>query len=129
MSLIPDLRPLLDERDCRVPAARALLRIAPGNLGGVPAEPLVDQLVEAAGDPRLSALDQRQAVALLREILCRHPDALSVGTCTRLSDLAERPQRLAYGGLVAVGHAICDDEGLRSTIRDLLAHSEPNDRS
>ena len=129
MSLIPDLRPLLDERDCRVPAAQALLRIAPGNLGGVPVEPLVDQLVEAAGDPRLSALDHRQAVALLREILCRHPDALSVGTCTRLSDLAERPQRLAYGGLAAVDHAICDDEGLRSTIRDLLAHSEPNGRS
>lgn len=125
MSLIPDLRPLLDERDCRVPAAQALLRIAPGNLGGVPVERLVGHLVEAAGDPRLSAPDHRQAVALLHETLHRQPDALPAGTRTRLRDLAERPQRLACGGLVAVGQAIRPDEELRAAIRDLLAHPEP----
>lgn len=122
MSLIPDLRLLLDKRDCRVPAAEALLRIASGNLGGVSAESLVGHLVGAAGDPGLSALDHRQAVALLHEILDRHPDALPAASRARLRDLAERPQRLACSGLIAIGQTIRPDEELRVAIRDLLAH-------
>jgi hypothetical protein len=125
MSLIPDLLPHLDERDCQVPAARALLTIAPGNLGGVPVERLAAHLAEAAGDPWMSAGDHRQAVGLLSEILRGHPDALPAETRTRLRDLAERPQRLSRNGIVAVGHTIREDEELRSAIRGLLTAGNP----
>jgi hypothetical protein len=75
---------------------------------------LADRLVGAVADP--NCLAQHRAVAALAEI---GADRLPSLAAERLHRLAAQDERLIKCG--AVQHIICDDEGLRTAIRQLLA--------
>ncbi|HEX5293945.1 MAG TPA: hypothetical protein VFX25_34145, partial [Streptosporangiaceae bacterium] len=114
LSLVPALVPLLDDPACVPAAARALLRIDPGRLGGVPPARLADLLVTDVANT--SSHNQQQAVDVLAGL---GPARLPAGAVDRLRHLAERDQRLREAGFI--DHIIRDDEKLRSGLRQLLS--------
>jgi len=111
--LAPAVVPLLDDLNHGPTAVRALLKIDPVSLGGVPLARLAEVLVAAVGDP--SSHGQDLAVAVLAEL---GPARLPAATVVKLRELAERDQRLCRYG--AIDHIIRRDEKLRSGLRQLL---------
>ena len=112
--LAPAVVPLLDDLTHGPTAVRALLKIDPVSLGGVPLARLADVLVTAVGDP--SSHGQDRAVAVLAEL---GPARLPAAAMVKLRELAERDQRLCRFGVI--GNIIRDDEHLRSGLRQLLS--------
>ncbi|HET9975420.1 MAG TPA: hypothetical protein VFQ68_44815 [Streptosporangiaceae bacterium] len=114
LPLVPAIVPLLDDPAHVPAAARALLRIDPEALGGVPLARLADLLVTAIADS--SSHTQQLAVDVLAELGSAR---LPAGVVDQVRHLAERDQRLRRYGFIA--HIIRDDEQLRSGLRRILA--------
>jgi hypothetical protein len=114
MPLVPAIVPLLDDPAHVPAAARALLRIDPEALGGVPLARLADLLVSAVAD--FDSHTQQLAVDVLAELGAARLPARVVD---QVRHLAERDQRLRRHGFIA--HIIRDDEQLRSGLRRILA--------
>jgi hypothetical protein len=111
--LVPAILPLLDSPEACPAAVRALLRIDPGNHGGVSLAALAERLLLPFG--RTWSIAQLSAVEILGEIgLSRLPAYVAA----RLRELATQDRRIVGSGHVQA--FIHDDDQLRAAILGLI---------
>jgi len=111
--LIPAIVPLLNSPKACPAAARALLRIDPGNHGGIPLAALAEHLLTPFG--LTWSTTQMSAVQVLGEIgLPQLPPRV----VARLRELATQDRRIVNSGHIQA--LIRDDDQLRAAIRNLI---------